>query len=406
VEFRFEKGEKMYILFLICLCNAQLAEQLELFTTEYHGPKYAVICDLVEKLAIDAAKNHGKTHVIIKWTDLPPLANWTADKRRHIYAVSFINYWKSLHPDVVIAFLPNESFVLCWMGDTACVPQPSGIPDEWKGEILRQIEQRNKDNNWPCCFGKKKEFLMEGSGSQTGRDFYARNVKRWVNEQLGDARKSLSDAEKYLEHARFLNIQELNDLERVVKNAHEKVIWFEKVLCGVYPPLMYTSDKQYVSEKITSHLKRTVSCNGPGPRDSRPFVVVSSHLPLFKDDLSICVLNVSYAHVLPEEQEDAVRYFCIRLLGDLILGQDRWSELINGCPITDVKSLQDILGLNTSQVPLLIYIDEISGLSVKTTFWQKLYSLTRASENWIRIVMTSIPRRTVASSDIACEVFD
>jgi hypothetical protein len=76
-----------------------------------------------------------------------------------------------------------------------------------------------------------------------------------------------------------------------------------------------------------------------------------------------------------------------------------------------------MLGLDRVEVPLLINIDEVSKLlddancrwaqteTERKTFWRTLYSLTRATTAWVRVVMTGFtdsPSDAVSASDVAC----
>jgi hypothetical protein len=83
--------------------------------------------------------------------------------------------------------------------------------------------------------------------------------------------------------------------------------------------------------------------------------------------------------------------------------------------IVRFEDVSEMLGTSTSQNPLLICIDEVSKLVdaksiawnnvVKKEFWQGIYSLIRATRNWIRVVMTGFtdsPERDITLSDVAC----
>lgn len=91
-------------------------------------------------------------------------------------------------------------------------------------------------------------------------------------------------------------------------------------------------------------------------------------------------------------------------------------------PFLTLQVFRRMLGLDSDNAPrLLINIDEISKLldddcgsfwardmAQLKDFWRGLSSLTRATTNWTRIVMTGFtdsPSESVSASDVACRPF-
>ena len=83
---------------------------------------------------------------------------------------------------------------------------------------------------------------------------------------------------------------------------------------------------------------------------------------------------------------------------------------------------REMLDLDGETPRLLICIDEVSKLvdddsrdrcwtkngAEQKTFWRRLFSLTRATPNWLRVVMTGFtdsPSEAVSASDVGCRPF-
>lgn len=199
-------------------------------------------------------------------------------------------------------------------------------------------------------------------------------------------------------------------------------------------------------------VSRTVP-HGRGSKDDLRIVYISNPsqngkslilATLFQDaPHEVCVLNASYnvaTSILNEElssPEGALCGLLMRLVVDL-LNDKSLEELWEASPLRALlpEAISEesylsvlilftrMLGLGDSDKPapakLLICIDEISRLiddpnntwarnpSKQKRYWRGLYSITRATSNWIRVVMTGFtnaPRTAVAASDFGLQVF-
>jgi hypothetical protein len=157
----------------------------------------------------------------------------------------------------------------------------------------------------------------------------------------------------------------------------------------------------------------------------------------------VCVLSTTYnaaTRFHPDELKDgkgALRCLLFRLLYDLVFGGEDWMAAYDGSPLATavdpVGEFKEMLGLlsHYHDAALLISIDEISKLldcpecewnsvrekkcdsaavpKERKVFWSGLFDLTRASTNWVRIVMTGFtdsPNIAMSASDVACQAFE
>lgn len=218
------------------------------------------------------------------------------------------------------------------------------------------------------------------------------------------------------------------------------------------PDWAFAGNLEATSREIMDLVSYTVGF-GLGTKEDLPLIYVSNPPrhgksllldSLFQEDPTVCVLNVTYnagtSHRAEEwvSPEGAVCGLLVRLLHDLAIGHPTsWTDSWDSNPLTKllpraitehdpgclVRSFQEMLKLHDKRslapAKMLICIDEISVLmdhpknawfsdednERQKRFWRAIFALTRADNNWVRVVMTGFtdnPVTAVAASDILC----
>lgn len=208
------------------------------------------------------------------------------------------------------------------------------------------------------------------------------------------------------------------------------------------PAWSFAGDLLSVANQIESIVSETVLV-GRGAKDDLPLVYLSNPPRhgksllldcLFPDEVAsgVCVLNATYNAATQIGREDlgssavgALRGLVLRLLNDLVFDRPSWDEIWDHSPLSTADNpialFREMLGLDGPSPPkLLICIDEISKLLdhegcawardpvQQKVFWRGLYTLTRASSRWARVVMTGFtdsPHDAVTASDVSCRPF-
>lgn len=208
------------------------------------------------------------------------------------------------------------------------------------------------------------------------------------------------------------------------------------------PKWSFAGDILQVADQIQVLVSRTVPA-GRGAKDDLPLVYVSNPPrhgksllldQLFRDEAAtgVCVLGITYNSATQIGREDlgptaagALRGLLMRALNDLALGRPTWDEMWDFSPLARAENpvlvFREMLDLEGAAAPRLLFnIDEISKLvddercqwaripAERKSFWQGLFSLTRASQNWTRVVMTGFtdsPSDAVSASDVSCRLF-
>lgn len=208
------------------------------------------------------------------------------------------------------------------------------------------------------------------------------------------------------------------------------------------PTWSFAGDLLAVARDIEALVSETVPI-GRGSKDDLPLVYVSNPPRhgksllldrLFHNEAArgVCVLGATYNAATLIGREDlgasalgALRGLFLRLINDLVFGRPNWDEIWDHSPLASAENplqvFREMLGLDSPSAPkLLINIDEVSKLvdddacvwardvTQQKTFWRGLYSLTRATQNWTRVVMTGFtdtPNDTVTASDVSCRPF-
>jgi hypothetical protein len=278
-------------------------------------------------------------------------------------------------------------------------------------------------------------------------------VQAYAKSQLQAAASESLSVEALMQALKDLRPDEIARVVQQLTEANalqERRSWLKAVLeltepqprtrLAFTPSWSFAGDLCEVARTIEQLVSLTVPPGaGRGSKDDLPMVYVCNPPRhgksllldrLFPDDHNVCVLAMTYnaASHIPETEytceKAALKGLCLRLLQSLLFPEHHKMFNLPNSPFAatgdPVALFQEMLGLLTDSgdapTKVLICIDEVSKLldderctwasdKLKMkSFWQGLYSVTRATPNWVRVVMTGFtdtPNNAIASSDVA-----